>query len=379
MRKLLKSCEFEPVTITVAYSEVEDMANSNPVWSDDAEWLSQTELEKFFWHYPVVMDNNWNVLAKLCKNDYSKDIYWNVAPEWNVMVAFPRRWIKVSKDWNRVTVSFTKENNKQWYQYYAHTTWTWSSKINKDVFYLWVYNWNINETYGSVAWVNPDVSRNFDTCYNYAKSLDWNDWVEWYTLETFYMREYLIWMFIMVYWRPDSQSVIWNWINTGSRQEVWSTYNKWMTYWDLTSWTEHVKLFWIEDLWWNVLEFVWWIYVAENTYNIYTKLSKFTNRWVDIKDIWFSDQFPTTRQNRNITSVCWTNDAMFIWLTQVNNDTYNTYYKTRQQIRTHSYCQMWWGSWSWISCWIIRHYLWWQISQTSLWNPWTAWFRIAYI
>ena len=113
MRKLLKSCEFEPVTITVAYSEVEDMANSNPVWSDDAEWLSQTELEKFFWHYPVVMDNNWNVLAKLCKNDYSKDIYWNVAPEWNVMVAFPRRWIKVSKDWNRVTVSFTKENNKQ--------------------------------------------------------------------------------------------------------------------------------------------------------------------------------------------------------------------------------------------------------------------------
>ena len=114
----------EPVTLAI------DLTNSNPetccTYEDRAKNMiaGSDEWDKFFGYYPVLMKDGQEVV-KLNPNDYSKDLDGNSVDitsgeAGDVMIAFPRRGLKISTSNNVVRISFTDNINNPDFKYYAH-------------------------------------------------------------------------------------------------------------------------------------------------------------------------------------------------------------------------------------------------------------------
>lgn len=114
----------EPMTLAI------DLSNSNPAtcctYEDKAATMitGSDEWDKFFGYYPVLMKNGQEVV-KLNPNDYSKDLYGNSVDitsgdAGDVMIAFPRRGLKISTSNNIIRISFTDNINNPDFKYYAH-------------------------------------------------------------------------------------------------------------------------------------------------------------------------------------------------------------------------------------------------------------------
>ena len=131
----------------------------------------------------------------------------------------------------------------------------------------------------------------------------------------------------MKYWNPDCQSVIWRWytgwsakVNTG-----WTVSQTLATY-GTTSATQQVKLFWLEDWWGNIHEWIWWI-CTDGSKNLWTALSWFV--W-DIKTTSPYENTWTTIQHTgswyDLSSIVWNNKWLFAPTATVSNSNYDTYY-----------------------------------------------------
>lgn len=132
------NCEFElfqddswqklptPEIMTLAI----DLTNSNPdtccTYEDKAASMTakSEEWDDFFGYYPVLMKNGQEVV-RLNPNDYSKDLNGNSVDitsgdAGDVMIAFPRRGLKISTSGDILRVSFTNNINNSDFKYYAH-------------------------------------------------------------------------------------------------------------------------------------------------------------------------------------------------------------------------------------------------------------------
>ena len=326
-------------TFTIKWEEKSDMS-SWWVYSDDATWLTagDSKFDDFFWYRPVLLNTSWVVAAELNPNDFTKDTSWNSVniSSWdNVMIEFPIRWIKMSKSWSNVTLSITDKLNASWFQYYAHSRWTLASPVAKDNMYMWVYEWYVNSSVlKSWSGKTPTWNQTMSTYITNARANDGNTWSWWYDISWFYQLQYIIALYMMKYGNPNMQSVIgywynWQWQTTGATNSVGMN-------WATASWnTGRVKLFWLEDMWWNNNDWVWWLYV--NSWNINTALSWFTDSW------WtsYTNISSAALSSWKVQSIIWSNNAMF-FPNGFGNDV-TTYYCAGWSVNNWIY-DMWWAA-----------------------------------
>lgn len=320
---------YKPRTFTISRTEKSNMS-SGWTYSDDAAWLTAGDgaFDDFFWYYGCRLNASGVETAKITQEEswwaWKLDItqLWTLTSGDNVMIAFPVMWIKMSKSWSTVTLSITdwlgREN--EWYQYYAHSTWTLSSPWTpKGVFYLGAYKWySSSNVIKSWSGQSPTVSQTQLTAITNAKANG-----SWYNIIGFYQRMFVNCLYMMKYGSPDSQTKVGKWytgwsakVNTG-----WTNSQTNATY-GTTSATVQAKLFWLEDWWGNIHEWIWWVYTYWSK-NLYTQLSWYS--WVvsGWESTWSTIQ--TTSWN-DLSSIVWNNKVLFWPSATVYNTNYNTDY-----------------------------------------------------
>ena len=309
-----------PKTYTISWTEQSDMS-SWWTYSDDATGLTagSTEFDKFFGYYGCRLSSAWVETAKIDQSaPWILDItqLWTLTSWDNVMIAFPRLWIKMSKSWSVVTLSITQEPNKTWYQYYAHTKWSTA----KDILYLWAYK--MTSWYKSLSWQAPLVSQSRATFRSWVKSAyDNSAWTNRYSQITIYPRWFINALYMMKYGNPNSKSVIGKWYVWGTVANTgWTNSQTSASYWSFSDGVQ-AKLFWLEDWWWNVNEWMDWCYynsstqlTVDKTNNVFQDSDYSTNLW--------------TASNWWLAWIDWSSDSMF---RNINTSWWSstTYYLTR--------------------------------------------------
>lgn len=109
--------------------------------------LTQEELIEFFGIYPCLMVDGVEE-TKLNPDDYTKSSLGDTVDITtlgrDVMVAFPRRGLRLSKEGNIITIKMTKMQNSPDFDYYAHTY----GEERKNIFYLGAYPTYFNDEKG---------------------------------------------------------------------------------------------------------------------------------------------------------------------------------------------------------------------------------------
>ena len=326
---------FKPKTFTISWIEQSNMS-SWWTYSDDATWLTawDTAFDEFFWYYGCRLNTSWQETATITQEQswwaWKLDItqLGTLTSGDNVMIAFPVRWIKMTKSWSTVTLSITDwlGRESEWYQYYAHSRWTFDNPVAKDIFYLWAFeaglSWSVMKSW---SW-GIMTSTNTWTAITRARANDGNDGSAWYDIVWFYQREFVNALYMMKYGNPNSQSVVWQWYTSWNpRTAWWTTSQTDATYWT-SSTSQQMKLFWLEDWWGNVQELLWGA-CTDGSKVLYTALSGFVwnvktsspyaSTWTTVQHSW---------SYYDMSSIAWNNKAMFMPTSTVNNSNFNSYY-----------------------------------------------------
>lgn len=309
--------EYKERTFTITRTEKSDMS-SWWTYSDDAAWLTagSADFDEFFWYYGCRLNSSWEETSKITQTqswgDGKLDItqLWTLTSWDNVMIAFPVRWIKMTKNWSTVTLSITEWLNKTWYQYYAFTRYG----TIKDKLYLWAYKWyNSSNVLKSWSWYTASTNISLVNACTYAKSNNssYNSANSNYEEVTWYARQYVNALYMMKYWNPNAQSVVWNWYTSQSAQTTWATNsitdatgttNK-------TSRNSRVKLFWLEDRWGTVWEWVDGAYYSASN-RLKTSITwKFNSSWHIATSNFDSTTMVIT--SWTIKAIIWDNQWMF--------------------------------------------------------------------
>jgi len=379
---------FKHKTFTISWTEKSNMS-SWWTYSDDAAWLTawDTAFDEFFWYYGCRLNASGVETAKITQEEswwaWKLDItkLWTLTSGDNVMIAFPVMWIKMSKSWSTVTLSITKELNKDWYQYYAHSTWTLSNPWTpKDVFYLGAYKWySSSNTLKSWSGKTPTNDQTISTFCTYAKANG-----SWYNIIGFYQRMFINALYMMKYGNPNSQSVVWWWFTyktwISAPTSTWDTNSQTnSTYWVVNNYVTHCKLFWLEDRWGNCNERLWWAYL-DSSKVLYTQLTWWTwaaSWWVST---WTTLNTPSWwNYNYILSSIAGNNKAMFAPTSVINTNAWSSYYAAQSRAYAGRVAYAWWGfieDGSWKAWWALK--LWIVYENTSTW--WTsAWCRLMYM
>lgn len=316
---------------TISWTEASSPSSFNPTWSDDATGLVawSTAFDEFFNYSAVRLNTSWVETAEVKQTTpWQLDLsqLWTLTSGDNVMIKFPRLWIKMSKSGSTVTLSITDNPDAEadGFQYYAHSRWTLSSPIKKDALYLWAFKaYNSSNVLKSWSWQSPVAYITQQNCINYARANDGNTGSAGYDIIGFYQRQFINALYMMKYGNPNSQSVVWLWytgwsakVNTGG-----TVSQALATYWTSSS-TQQVKLFWLEDWWGNIHEWVWWVY-TDWSKNLYTQLSWYSGAVSGWESTWSTIQ---TTSWIDLSSIVWNNKVLFWPSATVNNWSYNTYY-----------------------------------------------------
>jgi len=314
-------------TFTISRTEKSNMS-SGWTYSDDAAWLTawDTAFDEFFWYSAVLLDANWNETAEVKQTTpwvLNLSQLWTLTGANNVMIKFPRRWIKMSKSGSQVTLSITADPNKPGYTYYAFNR---DGSIQNQM-YVWAFKWTSNSS-KLRSWAtnaNPTVDRSI-TDFRNTDVITWYWSSSHYSLITLPIRNYVNALYMMKYGNPNSQSVIGQgYTNWSAVQVLWTTVT-WIS-WNLATWatntssTWRVRLFWLEDWWWNISEWVDWIYW--NYVNMTNNPSKLKELWNT--SYWWESLWSATSIDWNITSIVWNDKGMF-FPSAYSWDNYTTYY-----------------------------------------------------
>ena len=305
-------------TFTISWTEKPDMS-SWWTYSDDAAWLTawDTAFDEFFWYYWVRLSKAWvetNKVKQSTPGTLDITQLWTLTSWDDVMIAFPKMWYKMSKSWSTVTLSLTKDPDKasEWYRYYAFTKW---SDI-KNVMYLWAYEMNSN--YGSLSWAAPKASQTRAQFRSGVASVYNDSWR--HSLITYRVRDFIKMLYMMKYGNPDSQTVIWKWLTWWRAVEnTWATNSITSATWATdTSKTWRIKLFWLEDIWWNVNEWMDCCYfnssthlTVDNTNSIFQDSAYSTDLW-QASSWWLAGiDWSTEWTFRNISTSWWSSTAYY--------------------------------------------------------------------
>lgn len=311
-------------TYTIVRNETSTPWSFFSSYQDDAAGMAQwsSAWDTIFGYSAVLLGEDGEEKAEVKQSSawvLNLSNLWTLTGVNNVMIKFPRMWVKMAKSWSTVTLSITNDPDKSGYTYYAfNRDWT---PVNQ--FYLWAFKWTTSSS-KLRSWATnttPTVSRSITdfrtdcTAYNNH-----------YTLITLPIRNYVNALYMMKYWNPDSQTVIWQGYTWwSSAQALWTTVS-WISWnaatgWTNTSSTWRIRLFWLEDWRWNIYEWVDWIYWNYvNMTNNPTKLAQLWNT-----SYWWETLWSATSIAWNITSIVWNDKGMF-FPSACSWSTYTIYY-----------------------------------------------------
>lgn len=367
MRKLLKTCMPSPITWykvwTIKWKDWYIDPDNAFIWYfDDAVWMTQWDdyWDELFWIAPYWIYKDMDDIKILNKNNFSQLEDWSTirTPQVydNIMIWFKRLWIRMSKDNNIITLSITDDPHAEadWFQYYAHSSWTWDDPKECSKFFLWAYLWTFIDSWVLWSTMDKNVRWNLtiDKFYEYAKANPSNNWWEW-DIMWFYQRQYICALYMMKYWNPNSQRTIWMWHvwNGASLGVTWVTKFIGMTGNTTTDSLWRAKLFWLEDMRWNYHQFIWWIKLDGTT--AYTSLSTYNTdpydvSWYKVAALWLYRNTAWTQQ-----TIKWNNMGMFFpdqYTIYINSD---DYYWDIVQFSNVAHCIV---------------YIWWSVNQEK--NAW---------
>ena len=255
-----------------------DLANSNPSscisYQDDAVEMTakSSDWDDFFGHYPVLLKSGVEV-GKLNPNNFAQfedgsaaDITSGNAGD--VMIAFPRRGVKISTSGNILTISMTDDPDNSDFTYYAHTRGT----TRKEVFYLGAYKGYVaSSKLRSLSGKTPTASQTIGTFRTQAHANGTG-----YEQSGFYQLIFRQCMYLLKYKNLDSQSALGQGYVGGSAvANTGATNTRGMDY-GTTSTTTQMKLFGLEDFWGNIWEWIDGI-VTDSTRNILTATDNFND------------------------------------------------------------------------------------------------------
>ena len=256
-----------------------DLSNSNPAtcitYADDAVGMTAGSAvwDEFFGHYPVILKDGVEGV-KLNPNDYTKDIDGNnvnlaSTVVGDVMVAFPRRGVKITTVGNTLTVKMTDDPDNPEFEYLAHTRGT----TRKEKFYLGAYKGFTNASkLRSWSGKAPTVSQTIATFRTQAQANGVG-----YDQSGFYQLTFRQAMYILKYGNLDSQTVIGRGFVDGNSAatNTGSTNQRGMD-WGETTGKQQMKLFGLEDFWGNVREWIDGL-VSTSTWNMLTATDNFND------------------------------------------------------------------------------------------------------
>lgn len=252
-----------------------DQTQSNPASmitaiSEDAQSMFSSDVINLIGAYPVLLDNSGNEYRKLNPSNFQQFEDWTDASgytanaNYDVMIAFPRRWYKISTSNNITTFSLTDDPDNPEYTYLpwqrlvSWTLWSNASFQDKDKFYLGAYKWIVDSS-KLRSWYNKSPTVN-TYIYDFNAQTMTNKWTNWWITE-FVQETYLELCFMAIYKTTNAQTAIWRWyVDASGSSYPWpaswvNTYNKGMIYWT-TSWTEPMKFLWLEHRYGGIWEWV---------------------------------------------------------------------------------------------------------------------------
>lgn len=255
-----------------------DLANSNPssciTYQDDAVGMTakSSDWDDFFGHYPVLLKNGVEV-GKLNPNNFAQFADGSTADitsgnAGDVMIAFPRRGVKISTSGNILTISMTDDPDNSDFTYYAHTRGT----TRKEVFYLGAYKGYVaSSKLRSLSGKTPTASQTIGTFRTQAHANGTG-----YEQSGFYQLIFRQCMYLLKYKNLDSQSVLGQgYVGGSAAASTGATNTRGMDY-GTTSTTTQMKLFGLEDFWGNIWEWIDGI-VTDSTRNILTATDNFND------------------------------------------------------------------------------------------------------
>ena len=223
--------------------------------------VGSSDWDEFFGHYPCILDNG-SELGALNENDFSKYADGSSAPITtigkDVMIAFPRRGIKISKENNVLTVSMTDEDNAEGYSYKAHSY----KSTNCEKFYLGAYKaYESDSKLYSVSGKTPTTNQNIGTFRTKAQARGTG-----YEQSGFFQLTYRQVMYLLKYKGQNAQVAIGRGFVDGNSAiygNTGYTNDKGMDYGESTG-KYPMCLFGLEDFYGNIYEFIDGIYSNAN-------------------------------------------------------------------------------------------------------------------
>lgn len=282
----------KPVPISSPYKIMTvkiDLSNPNPAtcctYHDDAKGMKpgSSDWDEFFGHYPCLFKNGQEV-GKLKRDNFaqfengsSADITSGGAGD--VMIAFPRKGVRISTSGNILTVSMTDDPNNSEFKYYAHTR----GNQRRDKFYLGAYKgYYDGSKLRSLSGQSPTGNQSIGNFRTYAQANG-----QGYEQSAFYQLTFRQVMYLLKYKNLNSQNAVGmgyvkaghlSPINTGGSEAYGmdSEIIKRTNPSHMTDQEHHVKLFGLEDFWGNINEFIDGIRTNRNK-NILIGTNNFNN------------------------------------------------------------------------------------------------------
>lgn len=253
-----------------------DQSNSNPLtcctYADDAVGMTKgsSEWDDIFGYKPCIMRDG-VVQGYLNPNNFTKYEDGTRAPitstNYDVMIEFPRMGLDISTSGKVITIKLTKAKNDSNFQYLAHKR----GNTQKDYFYLGAYSaTGSSSKLGSNSGLYPLVNTSITDFINYAHNRGSG-----YEIMAFYQWTYVQCLYVMKYGNLNSQVALGQGYTRGSEaQSTGATNTQGMCYGNPNSGTDRMKLFGLEDLWGNVLQFISGLYSDINR-NLLTTTDNF--------------------------------------------------------------------------------------------------------
>lgn len=255
-----------------------DLTNSNPsssiTYADDAVGMTpgSSDWDEFFGHYPVLFKNGVEV-GTLKKTNFAQfedgstaDITSGSAGD--VMIAFPRRGVKITTVGNTLTISMTDDPENPDFEYLAHT----KGSTYKDKFYLGAYKGYLDGTkLRSLSGKAPTATQTIGTFRTQAKANGTG-----YEQSGFYQLTFRQSMYLLKYRNLDSQTAVGRGnVDSSALINTGGTNTKGMD-WGETTGKLQMKLFGLEDFWGNIWEWIDGL-VTNSTRDILTATTNFNN------------------------------------------------------------------------------------------------------
>ncbi len=215
--------------------------NENNTITNDYPNLNKDEIMEFIGCYPCILEDGVET-TKLNPNDYTKDIEGNPVDistlGKDVMIAFPRRGLRISTAENVISIKMTKDQNSNDADYYAHTY----GDERKDIFYIGVYPSSISETkaYSSSGKSLPSGNITIDDCASYFANRG-----DKFTLTGFYQYLYIQCCWLLL----QNDLNIKNYFSNQDNHLTGYLNNTGLNNLPETLPTKEVKVFGIEDFW----------------------------------------------------------------------------------------------------------------------------------